>query len=323
MKKRLMGLTISVLLLGLLLWHVSLPDLLANLRRTHWGLFAVALVLFIPQTLAIAWRWKQLVAPFAPLPLAESVRLVLAGSTMNLVLPGKMGDLTKGWFLAKQGAVSKPLGLGVVVFEKMLDVAALAAFMLIGALLLLVREGNHLPVPLGSLMLAAALGLAAVGGVAVLYFVPLTRLPGMAWLVSRAAQNQSLAKVHRLLLSSHNTMEALQQRHARRGAIIGMSGLIWALHLAQIYLFFACVDATPTVGKFFAMVPLAIFVGLLPISIAGFGTRDAAFVALLTGIAPAAVLAASFYVNLRYLLPALAGVAFLARYASQRAPDHP
>src|SRR5690606_18702686 len=70
------------------------------------------------------------------LPLSESVRLVLAGASMNLLLPGKMGDLTKGWFLARAGHVSTRLGMGVVIFEKMLDVATLAAFMLAGVAML-------------------------------------------------------------------------------------------------------------------------------------------------------------------------------------------
>jgi glycosyltransferase 2 family protein len=66
------------------------------------------------------------------------------------------------------------------------------------------------------------------------------------------------------------------------------------------------------------MVPLAIFIGLVPVSIAGFGTRDAALVTLLPNLPASLVLAVSLYINLRYILPAVAGIPFLARYATAR-----
>lgn len=361
--RRAIAFVVSVALIAVLLWRVDVGALLANLRATRWGLFAGALLLFVPQIVVIALRWKRLVAPFTPLSLGESVRLVLAGASMNLLLPGKLGDLTKGWFLARQGHVSVPLGLGVVVFEKMLDVAALAVFMLIGVGMLLAGmisgEGSAAAVAadtmaavgsagatvtgsgdpssvlsFASLILAAGLGLAAVGGVALLYFFPLDKLPGFGRFFNgnrnSAITNQTgdnngtgdaaaaaggfAVKVTRLMRGSHTTMATLRARGARRGEIVMLSFVIWILHLAQICLFFASVNALPGAADFFCMVPLAIFIGLIPISIAGFGTRDAALVTLLSGVAPSAVLAASFYVNLRYILPALAGLPFLARY---------
>lgn len=244
--------------------------------------------------------------------------MVLAGSTMNLVLPGKMGDLTKGWFLAKAGAVSTPLGLGVVVFEKMLDVAALAVIMLAGVTVILFTHAAALPLPLGSLLLAGGLGLAAITGVAVLYFVPLRKLPGMAWLTTKSESDKRWSKLQRMIKGSHATMDALRARGARRGEILALSALIWVLHLSQIYLFFLCLNAVPPAGEYLAMVPLAIFIGLLPISIAGFGTRDAALIALLPSLPATTVLAASLYINLRYIVPAIVGIHYLTRYAIKK-----
>lgn len=321
--KRLVSLAISVFLIALLVRHVDRAALLANLASTRWGIFAAALVLFVPQTVVIAWRWKLLVAPFTGLPLADSVRMVLAGATMNLVLPGKMGDLTKGWFLARSGSVSTALGLGVVVFEKMLDVAALAVFMLSGVALIVLFNREQMPIALPSLVIAGGLAVAAIGAVALLYFVPLDKLPGVRALGAAAERNPRLAKLAAVLTRSHATMTALRERGARRGTIIGMSLLIWLLHLAQIYLFFLSLNLHPPAGQFFSMVPLAIFIGLLPISIAGFGTRDAALVALLPGMASSGVLAAALYINLRYIIPALAGIPFLARYATRKQPAEP
>lgn len=316
--KRIVAVAVSVALLIILVWHVDAQALLRNLRATRWGLFALALALFVPQTLVIAWRWKRLTAPFTALPLAESTRMILAGATMNLVLPGKLGDLTKAWFMVQNGRVSLPLAVGIVVFEKMLDVATLALFMLMGTAALLLTTHNDLPVPLPGLAMAAGLGLAAVIGVALLYFVPLSRLPGYEKLRERAAASPALARVHQLLTGSQNTMATLQSRGANRAEIITLSLAIWVLHLGQIALFFLSLNAHVTLAQFFTAVPLAIFIGLIPISVAGFGTRDAALVTLLPTLPASLVLAAAFYINLRYIVPALAGIPFLARYAALR-----
>lgn len=340
--KRLTAFVISTGLLAILLWHVDTAALVENFRQTRWGLFTLAIALFIPQILVIAWRWKRLVSPFAPLPLSESTRLVLAGSSMNLLLPGKLGDLTKGWFLARRGHVSASLGLGVVAFEKMLDVAALAVFMLIGvAMLALDLSGNgeaggvasgaadlsaasslNQPAMVTLLMAAGGLGVAAVVTVGVLYFVPLENLPGFRG-TTQSESAPPAGKIARILRSAQIAMATLRARGSRRSEILMLSLLIWVLHLTQIYLFFACVGASPPASDFFCMIPLAIFIGLLPISIAGFGTRDAALVALLPALPASAVLAASFYVNLRYILPAVAGVPYLARYATARKQNLP
>lgn len=312
--KRIVAVFVSCLLLVLLIWHVDTRALLTNFRQTRWGLFAVAMALFVPQILVIAWRWKRLVTPFTFLPLSESVRLVLAGASMNLLLPGKLGDLSKGWFLAQRGHVSRGVGLGVVAFEKMLDVATLALFMLGGVALLLWRDDAlGQPALLTLLLIAGGIGLTAVSMVVLLYFVPLEKIPGFERFTSHNTQ-APVGKITRLLRSTQSAMATLRARGSRRGEIILWSMLIWILHLAQIYLLFACVNAAPTPGDFLCMVPLAIFVGLIPISIAGFGTRDAALVALLPALPASAVLAASLYINLRYILPAIAGAPYLARY---------
>jgi hypothetical protein len=47
----------------------------------------------------------MMVSVVTPLALRESVSLILASLTMNLVLPSKMGDLTKAIFLKRTGTL--------------------------------------------------------------------------------------------------------------------------------------------------------------------------------------------------------------------------
>jgi uncharacterized membrane protein YbhN (UPF0104 family) len=66
-----------------------------------------------------------------------------------------------------------------------------------------------------------------------------------------------------------------------------------------------------------ALAPLAILAGLLPLTLAGVGTRDAAILVLYRSVLTAPQAAAvGLLCTSRYVLPALGGVPFLNRYLS-------
>jgi uncharacterized membrane protein YbhN (UPF0104 family) len=64
-----------------------------------------------------------------------------------------------------------------------------------------------------------------------------------------------------------------------------------------------------------ALAPLAIFAGLIPLTLAGIGTRDTAVIFLYRAyLLPSAGAALGILYTARYLLPALAGLPFLGQY---------
>ena len=63
------------------------------------------------------------------------------------------------------------------------------------------------------------------------------------------------------------------------------------------------------------LAPLALLVGMLPLTFAGIGTRDAALIYFYAPFFPAVIGAAlGLLCTLRTLVPALAGLPFLSRY---------
>ena len=111
-------------------WH-AVATALSHLDMT-W--FAAAMLMFVPQTLVSAARWRVLVAMETDITLADAVRQTLAASAANLILPAKAGDLTKaGMIPVADSSARWRLGRWAV-FEKATDVAALAGWLLAGAL---------------------------------------------------------------------------------------------------------------------------------------------------------------------------------------------
>lgn len=86
-----------------------------------------ALLLFVPQTLLSAWRWRRLAAPLAEISYAEALRQTLAASALNLVVPSKLGDLSKAAMLPVSNTAARARAGGLTLLEKGADVAALAA----------------------------------------------------------------------------------------------------------------------------------------------------------------------------------------------------
>jgi uncharacterized protein (TIRG00374 family) len=312
---------------------VGAGEVLAVFRQAHLGWLALGLFCFIPQFYLIAWRWCRMTRPFMALSLAESVRIVLATNTANVVLPSKLGDLGKGLILARTGKVRMDGAMGLVIFEKVLDVATLAVYMILGTCLFLFAGRGIMTDPIQSKIALVALlaGLALLFLVVAIYQFPKLILgflgaDGQTGSASAdqageassgQASNGFKSKLIKTLQGIRLALQLLNS-HGASPAVLVFTGLaLWALHLIQILLFFWAVGAEPTLGQFLSMAPLAIFVGLVPITFGGFGTRDAALIAFFAPIPQATMLAAALLVNTRYVVPALAGLPFFQRYVSK------
>jgi len=307
LKKRLLPLLISLALLALLVARVEARALLEALAAMRMGWFALGIALFIPQLWAISHRWQLIVRPLTPLGIREAGRQVVASSCLNLVLPSKLGDLAKGAFLFRQGRTRLEDAVQVVVFEKLLDLAALSAWMIAGWAL--APRGG------GMGLAAVALGAAVVAAVALVYFVP-REASILARLIPARAGGRFADRIRALFEAGPRVMKLVHADAPRRNRILAWSVGIWLLHLLQIDCFFRCMNAGPGLLNVLATMPLAIFAGLLPVSVAGVGVRDWAIVTLFAqpGTSPAALAATGLLVTLRYLVPAAMGVPFAGSY---------
>jgi glycosyltransferase 2 family protein len=92
-----------------------------------------SLFLFAPQTALSALRWRRLMAPVVAISYAESLRQTLGASALNLVIPSKLGDLSKAAMLPLSSAADRARASGLAVAEKGADVAALALLWAAGA----------------------------------------------------------------------------------------------------------------------------------------------------------------------------------------------
>ena len=304
--KRLLSLLVSLAILAIIYWRMDFTRLGPVFRDCDPLWLVLSLGMVVPLTLMTAWRLDQLMPGGARLGIGESNRLILVASVLNLVLPSKMGDLAKAWFIKDRGHASASLAFALVVFEKTCDLLSLLLWCAFGLLLYPQKDA------LFWIMTACVTG-GLVTGLALLGSPALAELAFRtgAWLAPAKAR----AKLEQLRLAWREMHDFFWHDRARLALVSATSVFIWFLHLLQIWMFILALRAhTPFLANL-ALAPLAILAGLLPLTLAGIGTRDAALILFYHPYLNAPTAAAlGILCTMRYVLPAVGGMPFVARY---------
>ncbi len=304
--KRLLSLGISLVTLAVLYASIDVRRVGAVFASTDVVWLIVAALFLVPLTLLSAWRLQLFLPSGARLGLGKSTRLILAASSMNAVLPSKMGDIAKAYFMRRQGHLTRSAALCIVVFEKMCDMLALLCWCVVGF---------ALRPPSGAvswLLAIVVMAMLAIGTA----IVASSRLAGFVFLLARRIGPKRVISALAILESDWYTTQLLfWQRRGRLATIILVSLLLWYLHLLQIWtLILALSSFVPSLANL-SLAPLAILGGLVPLTFAGIGTRDAAIVYLYRDyLDPATAAALGLLCTMRYFLPAIAGLPFLGNY---------
>ncbi len=309
--KRLVSIAVSLLILGVIYWKIDARGLVAVLQQCDRPWMAISLAMVIPITLITAWRLQQLMpnrqrGKNASLSFGEANRLILVASVLNMVLPSKMGDIAKAYFMRERGHLSGALSLSLVIFEKACDMLSLLLWCAFGLVLYPHKDwlfGVMTASVLGGFLLLALL--LGSQGFARLFF-------DIVQAIAPPKIKLKLSKLRDSWLEMHGYFWGDRRQFL---TITLTSIFIWFLHLLQIWFFILALKAwTPFITNL-ALSPLAILAGLLPLTFAGVGTRDAALIVFYQPFFNAQTAAAlGVLCTSRYVLPAIGGLPFLGQY---------
>src|SRR5438067_6902091 len=123
--KRLISILVSLGILAIIYWKINFRALIPVFANCDGAWMLASLAMVVPLTLFTSWRLQQLMPERGQLGFGEANRLILVASVLNLVLPSKMGDIAKAYFMRERGHMSGALSLSLVVFEKACDMLSL------------------------------------------------------------------------------------------------------------------------------------------------------------------------------------------------------
>jgi glycosyltransferase 2 family protein len=304
--KRLISIVVSLTILVVIYWKIDFQRLLSVFQNADGLWMVISLGMVVPITMITSWRLQQLMPPGSSLGFGEANRLILAASTLNMVLPSKMGDIAKAYFMKDRGHLSGSLSLSLVIFEKACDMLSLLLWCTFGLLLYPQKDW------LFWLMTLCILTGLVLGGLLLgsRQFAQLFFYAGQT-----IAPKKIKAKLAKMQTSWREMHDYFWRDKVQLLKVTGTSVFIWFLHLLQIWFFILALKAwTPFLANL-ALSPLAILAGLLPLTFAGVGTRDAALILFYQPYFPEATAAAlGVLCTSRYLLPAIGGLPFLGQY---------
>lgn len=276
---------------GLVTWLITRMDFtraidLLRQAQGHWLVLAVCLAVLIP--FCSTCRWVGVVRTHDDLkfPVTLAWRGVMFSYALNSFLPSKAGDFAKAFYFRNTGGIS--LGVGAVILERLVDLLILGIFGMIGGLLSLNIWGIAVGVVL---FFGSALAFT------VILFLKEIKFPlPESWRVKSA----EWSRLFRRWLQNPGSV----------ALTLGGSLANWGLAGLIICTLATSLTGTSDWGYLLSVFPLAVLAGLVPITVGGIGTRDSAFVILLTGhlTTEAATLVALGYTALAYWLIGLLGV---------------
>ncbi len=308
--KKIISLIISLLILTIIYWKIDFASLLELFKSSNIFWMLISLGMFIPLTIITSWRFQQLMPKGDKISFIEANKLILVASVLNMILPSKMGDIAKAYFMTQKGHLEGTLSLSLVIFEKSCDFLSLLLWCVFGLGFFPPQEK---PFWLGIMTAIIMTG--------IVIFSLLLGSKKFAKLFFNLVKNikiipQKITSKLSKLEESWQIMHNYFWSDKKLLLLIAITSIfLWFLHLLQIWLFIFALNAYVPFLTNLALSSLAILAGLLPLTFGGVGTRDAALILLykpyLTVITAAGL---GLLCTSRYLLPALAGLPFLNQY---------
>lgn len=274
----------GLFLAGLVAYNPS--ELVSRLGALSLPELALSLGMVFPLLLVKAIRWRVLLAGMGqPIRALAAVMGYALGMGAGTLTPGQLGDFSKAWYVKTHGV---PLRFGLVssLFDRLFDIALLV--MLVAWVGLVWGTGRNL---LSSLALLPVL---LAGGTV------LVRGPIQRW-----AMGLAFRAISRSPFVRHQTLsetDALQLAVAP-GAVLWaglLTVLAYGVSVFRIQLLASSLGEGFDIFQTLVVATLASGANLVPITVAGVGTRDVALVLYLSslGKAPGVALSLSALVLL-------------------------
>jgi uncharacterized protein (TIRG00374 family) len=231
-----LGTALSLVFLWLAFRNVPFSQVVAAFSHADYRFVVLALALVLVSPLARAARWRLLYHPDQKgLSLLRLAEVLLISQMLNIVIPARLGEVARIYFMGKTGSQSRARTLGTIAVEKWLDILVLLL------LVLLVPVFVSLPPWFRDSRLSLAVFAIAFFGVA------LALSYGKGWLltlvesVSRFLPESRRARIHRATGLALGSLDVLRSPWVGL-RLQGWSLIIWTLSILVNYTVFLALD---------------------------------------------------------------------------------
>ncbi len=299
---------VSVSLLGYLFSKVDLQEVQDTLGRASYGYLFSAVVVLLLQAMAGAVRLSMVIKTISSrIPLRAALHIMFIGLFFNQTLPSSIGgDAMRIWRIRHYGFPLRT-AINSVLLDRLIALVALALFMLITYPVLYQLVDNpilRLAVIIATLVLIAGFGM--------LYYFRKIPRQFYGWRITEEIRLIS-TEAHRVTRTPRRAIEIVILSIAMH-AMTGLAVYEVARGLGLSIGLLECVVLTPPIS----------LITVLPVSMAGWGVREAGMVTALAfaGIAAHDALIVSILLGLLLVLISIPGGFFWLYTHRHPQPHH-
>jgi len=261
----------------------SVIQILSSANPFYILVSILILALLIP---IAVFRWQMILKVTGhPLPFWRCFNIFMAALPLTSISPSKSGDVVKAYYLKDEFPMSKTIG--TVYTERVFDLFTLIFLSFAGSLFYRNLEFLIILTP-------------------ALFIVTLFFITPNANLKIPFIKDSWNSKLHNIMLS----MRSLTMCKKEFLVVTFLSLTSWILAVFQTMLFFFALDIDIPFIFIMANIPIAIFVSMIPVTLGGMGTRDAAIIYLFSefGTSVELLSVGILFSLVRYWLPSLMGL---------------
>lgn len=312
---------IGILLFIFILTRIDISSLLKIFLNINPLILLCALLVNGIAIIIKSYKWKLIVSTLKKeISLFASIKAFLIGFSLSVLTPAKLGDFIRAFYIRDEKC-SLGKALSSVVTDRLIDIVMLFSFAFIGILIFSLIF--HIQVLSMSLLIVLAIAIAAA-----VYVV--TNRDLLSRLL-RPFFNVFIPEHHKKTVSEyyHDFFSGLSIffHDKKTFVLVIIIGILsWIPPFVYAYLLARSIGINLDFTFFVIVIPIISLLDLLPISISGIGTRDAALI-FLFGLqdisAEAAVAFSLLYLFMSYWLIALIGALFWIRNPIPLGSDTP
>ena len=263
--------------IALILWitqGVALDSVFAVITESSASLLILAFSLFFVGYMIAAFRWRTLIrVQDGDAPIFFLVRSFMVALFFNNFLPSTVGGDVVRMYDSWRLGNTKSDAVTVVLVDRFLGVIVLFCFALLA---LVFDETVASEVPFITAWVAA--GLAGMGIATWLVL----KIPVSITQRLSSAKSGVMARIGGILEKVHRSFQAYRQARSAVLRALGLSVLLQVNVVVHFILVARAVGIDVPAESMFLIIPVAVFIMMVPISINAIGVREAVFVFLLS-----------------------------------------
>jgi len=266
-------LVVAAGLTGFLLWKSDPASVAAAARGADWRPIAVAVILVLIDRALMAYRWVALlciVEPAARPSLGAIMRIFFVSTFVGTFLPASVGSDAVRAYSVMRLNVGGGDAVASVLMDRVLGVASILIMALVGLTLASDLVDNW--------TILTALIVSAAACFIALALVFSRRAAAIAARATRVLPANVRQPVERGVGSLLDSIGRYAAYHRELAQVLLASLAVQTLRIAQAYYLGRGLGIAAPASAYLAFIPLILLIMLLPVTINGIGTSQAAFV---------------------------------------------